>query len=161
MPITKFYLVLNFCCKGCFHNQHIWTPANSGKGPIKEGLSILLCGHFLQIISLVIFLNSGLVLETYKLCVTGPDFSEKNLLPPKSEKWTNSGAKSLVINFYWICSIMKIYIFCCAPAQIPYLGKFCSWDMGQNVLSQSDCRNQSTNHWNSLIFCMLIQIHMN
>ena len=31
---------------------------------------------------------------------------------------------SLVINFYWICSIMKIYIICCVPGQVSYLGKF-------------------------------------
>ena len=34
--------------------------------------------------------------------------------------------KDLVINFYWICSLMKTYITCCVPAQIPYLRKFCS-----------------------------------
>ena len=28
------------------------------------------------------------------------------------------------INFYWISSVMKIYVICCAPAQIPYLGRF-------------------------------------
>ena len=32
--------------------------------------------------------------------------------------------KDFVINIYWICSIMKIYIICCVPVQIPYLGKF-------------------------------------
>ena len=48
--------------------------------------------------------------------------------------------KNLVINFLWICSIMKIYIICCVPAQILYWEKSCSWDIGQNHLSQSDCR---------------------
>ena len=48
---------------------------------------------------------------------------------------------NLVINFYWICSIMKIYIICCVPGQIPYLGNFLSLgDMCQSVHSQSDCR---------------------
>ena len=64
------------------------------------------------------------------------------------EKWTkNNGKKGflnlkkkLVINFHWIFSIMKIYIICCVPAQIPYCERSCSWDIGQNVLSQSDCR---------------------
>ena len=32
--------------------------------------------------------------------------------------------KNFVANFYWTCSIMKIYIICCVPEQIPYLGKF-------------------------------------
>ena len=35
--------------------------------------------------------------------------------------------KSLVINFYWICSVMRISIAWCAPAQ----SHICSWDMGQ------------------------------
>ena len=74
-----------------------------------------------------------MVLETdMKLCVTEPDFLEKNFLPPKlgkvNQNWAKNRVffnllKNLVINFYWICSIMKIYIICCAPAQIPYLGK--------------------------------------
>ena len=29
----------------------------------------------------------------------------------------------MVINFDRICSVIKIYIICCIPAQIPYLGK--------------------------------------
>ena len=31
--------------------------------------------------------------------------------------------KNFVIDFYWICSVMKIYTIFCVPAQIPYLGK--------------------------------------
>ena len=48
--------------------------------------------------------------------------------------------KKLVINFYRICSIMNIYIVCCVPAQVLYLGIFFSWNMSQNILSPSDCR---------------------
>ena len=40
----------------------------------------------------------------------------------------------------WICSVMKIYIICCLPAQILYLGKSCFWDIGQNGLSKSHSR---------------------
>ena len=43
-------------------------------------------------------------------------------------------------NFYWICSVMQICFICCVPAQILYLENFCSWDIRQNILSQSDCR---------------------
>ena len=35
---------------------------------------------------------------------------------------------------------MKVYIICCVPAQILYWQKSCSWDIGQNTISQSDCR---------------------
>ena len=65
-----------------------------------------------------------------KLCMTEPDFPEKYFLPPKLGNGTKMGQDSLnilknfVSNFYWICSIMKIYIICFVPAQIPYLGKF-------------------------------------
>ena len=32
--------------------------------------------------------------------------------------------KDLAINFYWICSIMKIYIICCVASEILYLKIF-------------------------------------
>ena len=73
--------------------------------------------------------------------------------------------KNLVINFHWSCSIMKIYIICYVPAQIPYLGKIlflryrpkCS----QPIRLQDFLINyfSRTNGSNSLIFCILIQIH--
>ena len=31
--------------------------------------------------------------------------------------------ENLVISYYWIWSIMEMYIIFCVPAQIPYLGK--------------------------------------
>ena len=43
--------------------------------------------------------------------------------------------KNLVIKFHCIYSILKIFI-CCIPAW----EKSCSWDIGQNSLSQPDCR---------------------
>ena len=46
--------------------------------------------------------------------------------------------KKKVINFHWIYSILKIFI-CSVPSQILW-GKSFSWDLGQNALSQSDCR---------------------
>ena len=59
-------------------------------------------------------------------------FSRKIFFPQKLGKWTKMGQKqgllnilkNFVINFYWVFSIMKIYIICCFPAQIPYLEKF-------------------------------------
>ena len=35
---------------------------------------------------------------------------------------------------------MKIYINYYVPAQILYREKSCSWDIGQNALSQSNCK---------------------
>ena len=62
---------------------------------------------------------------------------------------------------------MKIYIICCVAAQILYWEKFCSWDMGQNALSQSHCRifksiiSPEQIDETASFFDMLIQIHKN
>ena len=47
--------------------------------------------------------------------------------------------KNFVINFYWISTIMKIYIAVFLHKSYTWENSG-SWDMGQNVLSQSDCR---------------------
>ena len=82
---------------------------------------------------IIFFLNFGMMLETHtKLCMTEPDFLEKKFLPPKLGEWTKMGQKqgflnilkNFVVNFYWICSIMKMSIICYVPVQIPYLGTF-------------------------------------
>ena len=80
------------------------------------------------------FLNFGMVvLETHiKLYVTEPDFLEKICCPKNQENEPKMGQKQVflnlfkhfLINFYWICAIMKIYIISCVSAEIPYLGKF-------------------------------------
>ena len=124
----------------------------------------------------MIFLNFDMLLENY-MQVLGDraGFLEKKLLPPKLGKRTkicqkqgfHNLLKNFVINFYWICCILNIYIICCVPAQIPYLGKFLFQRKGpkcfQAVRLQDFLINHisRTNHWNSLIFCMLIQIHVN
>ena len=69
-----------------------------------------------------------------------------------NQKWAKNNI------FYWISSLMKIYIICCVPAQIAYLGKFlflryrskCS----QPIRLQDFLINHisKTNPWNSLIF---------
>ena len=117
-----------------------------------------------------------MVLETYiKLCVKEPDFPEKFFLPPNLETGPKMGPKqgslnllkNLVINFFWISSIMKIYTIFCVTAQIPYLGKYLSLRYGskrcQPIRLQDFLINHisRTNQWNSLIFCIFIQIHIN
>ena len=88
-----------------------------------------------------------MVLENLmNLCMTRPEFFEKKTFCCKN--WGNGPKigffefflKKLVINFHWICSIIKIYIICCDPAQTRFWEKSCSWDIDQNALSQSDCR---------------------
>ena len=114
------------------------TPSCSWRGPLKEPFvypsicPFVRLGVFLELYH-YLFLNFGMVLETYMtLFVTELDFPEKTFC---SQNWENGPKmcqkqgcwnmlKSLVINFYWICSVMKIYIILCVPAQIPYLGTF-------------------------------------
>ena len=134
-----------------------------------------------------------MVLETHmKLCVTEPDFLEKGFCP---KNWGNglkvsqkqgflNLLKNVVINFYWICSLMKIYIVFCVPAQMPYLGTFLFLRYGPEYSqpirlqddtnshklkvdqklfgwpvwswdSKIDCTSRM-NGWNELIFCMLV-----
>ena len=102
-----------------------------------------------------------MVLQTYmKLCMTTTYFAKKKFWPTKLSQKQDflNLLKYLVINFYWICSIMKIYIICCVPAQIPYLGKFLFLRYGpkcsQPIRLQDFLINHisRTNQWNSLIF---------
>ena len=110
-----------------------------------------------------------MVLETFMiLCMTEQDILKKRFMLGvkigQREAFLNL-KKNLVINFHWSCSIMKIYIICYVPAQIPYLGKIlflryrpkCS----QPIRLQDFLINyfSRTNWSNSLIFCILIQIH--
>ena len=113
-----------------------------------------------------------MVLETLvKSCLTDPEFLEKLFLLQKLRKWANNWPKigffdfkeKFVINFHWICSIMKSYIICCDPAQIlgkilflRYRSKRC-----QPMRLQGFSINyfSTTNRWYSLIFYMLIKIH--
>ena len=110
-----------------------------------------------------------MVLETLMiLCMTEQDILKKRFMLGvkigQREAFLNL-KKNLVINFHWSCSIMKIYIICYVPAQIPYLGKIlflryrpkCS----QPIRLQDFLINyfSRTNGSNSLIFCILIQIH--
>ena len=64
--------------------------------------------------------------------------------------------KNYAINFSWICSVMKIYIICCVPARIPYLGKF--WFLRYGPKCSQPIRLQDflfnhiskTNQWNGI-----------
>ena len=111
-----------------------------------------------------------------KLCVTEPDFPDKifffQILRKWAKKWAQNRVffkilKHFVINFHWICYLMKLYIICCVFAQIPCLGKF--WFLRYRPNCSQPIRLQDflisyisrTNQWNCLILCMWIQIHMN
>ena len=111
---------------------------------MKESLSVLLSCHlswfFLGIEHLDFYKFRHGAKNPYEVVCDRANFLEK-LLPQKLGKWVKNSVnlkKNLVINFYWICSLMKICIICCV---ISYSWeKSCSWDIGQNILSQSSCR---------------------
>ena len=84
-----------------------------------------------------------------KLYMTEPEFLEKKLLLlQKLGKWVKNRPKigffnlksNLVINFHSVCSIMKIYIIWCVPAQILCWKKSFFWDIAQNAHIQWHCR---------------------
>ena len=117
-----------------------------------------------------------MVLESHlKLCMTELDFLGNFFCPQNLENGPKMGQKqgflnllgNLVITFYWIWCILEIYIICFVPAQIPYLGKFLFLRYGpkcsQPIRLQDFLINHisRTNQWNSLVFCILIQIHIN
>ena len=133
--------------------------------------SFCLSGHFLGIVSFVFSKFWHDARNPYEVVCDSQIFQKKHFAQKIGKMGQKQGflniLKNFVINFYWICSIMKIYIICCVPAQIPYLGKFLFLRYGpkcsQPIRLQDFLINHisRTNQWNSLIFCMLIQIYIN
>ena len=60
------------------------------------------------------------------LYMAGLDFFYKNLFAPKMSQKQGflNLLEYLVITFFWIWSIKKVYDTCCILAHIPYFGKF-------------------------------------
>ena len=62
----------------------------------------------------------------YEVVLNRAGFSEKIFFAPKIRKMgQKQGFYNLlkICSFLLICSVMKISIICCVPAQIPYMGK--------------------------------------
>ena len=79
-----------------------------------------------------------MVSEAHVMCVTAGFLGEKTFFVPKTEFFGFIGKFS---NFFWIWSIKKVIL------TAVFLHKFHTWeksgswdDMGQNALSQSDCK---------------------
>ena len=110
-------------------------PRSSQKiGSVRPSVlpSVLLSRHFFGIVSLFfseIWHGDRILCEVVR---DRAGFSGNIFLLPKLGKFAQNGPKTgffnllenLVINVYWIWSIMKIYIIYWVPAEIPYLGKF-------------------------------------
>ena len=139
--------------------------------------SVLLYVHFLVVVSLVFSKFWHGARNPYEVVRDRARFSRKFCLPSKLGKWAKRGQKrffefienflNFTINLYWIRSIMKTYIFCSVPAQIPFLRKF--WFMRFGPKCSQPIRLQEflinhisrTNQWNSLSFYLLTQIDIN
>ena len=128
-------------------------------------LSFHLSGRFLGIVSLVFSKFQHGARNPYEIVHDRTGFSGTNFFAPKIGKMhqkctKNRGfynlLKNLVINFYWICSTMKIYIICCVPAQIPYLGKFLFQRNGPECSQPIRLQDFSINHISRTDLCMLI-----
>ena len=86
-----------------------------------------------------------MVLETFmKLCMTAQFFA-KTFLPPKLEKQAKNRGflnlkTKLVIIFTEFVLQWKFLLFAVFLLNSYIWENSCSWNIGQNVLSQSDCR---------------------
>ena len=164
-----------FCylCHSCFSPSFFEPPAVAGRVLWNRVCpSFRLSGRFLELYHWF-FLNFGMVLEIHmNLCVTEPDFPEKFFFYPKNwengpkmsqkqgffefiENFCHEFLQNLFYNknlFYLLCSYSGKFLFlrygpsCSQPIRLQ--------DFLINHISRA-------NQWNSLIFYMLIQIHIN
>ena len=92
--------------------------------------SLLPSGCFLWILSLVLSKFWHGARNVYEVVLDRAGFSRKSFFATKIRKMDQKWAKNRVFLIYWkiwfcwICSVMKTYIICCVPEQIPYFGKF-------------------------------------
>ena len=136
------------------------------KNNLLQKVWTLFLWSFLGIASLVFSEIWKVARNSYEVVHDRARFSGKKFFAPKLRKKAQNGPKTgffqlledLVITFYWIWSIMEIYIICCVPAQIPYLGKFLFLRYGPKCSQPMRLHDflidhiSRTNLWNSLIF---------
>ena len=130
-----------------------WRPVVAGRVlQNRVCLSVLssfcLSWHFLVIVSLVFSKFWYGARNQYEVLGGRAIFSKKTFFclqnlknrPKMDQKpFLKNLLKNLVINFYLICSISKIYV--AVFLQKSHIWEnFYSWVVGHNVLSQSDCK---------------------
>ena len=115
----------------------------------------------------LVFQNFGILIESLmKFCMAEQkNFSPKIGNMSQEQSFLNL-LQNLVINFYRISSIMKMYIICCVPAQIPIFEKIFVLELWAKMFPASQIASMFNQpyHQNEsvkLIFCMLTQIHIN
>ena len=92
-------------------------------------LSFCLFGHFLGIVSLIFSKFCHGARNLYKVVDDRAGFSGKIFFALKIGKMGLKQGffnllENLVIDFYFNLLYNEIYIICCVPAHIPYLGQF-------------------------------------
>ena len=100
--------------------------------------SFHLSGRFLVIISLAFSKFWHGTRNPYEVVRERAGFSGKKIIVPKIEKGPKMGQKqdflnllkNLVINFYWICSVMKTYVIAVFLHKSHIWENFCFWDVG-------------------------------
>ena len=124
--------------------------------------SFYLLGHFRGILSLIFSKFWHGAKNPYKVVHDKAGFSGGKISAIKFGKIGQKQGflnllKNLVINFYWVY-LMKVYIICCVPAQIPYLGKFLFLRCGPKCSQPIRLQHFLVNHifrtipWNSVFF---------
>ena len=113
MLISKFYL--NLCRYGI-------------NGPPTVAERVLWIWVYLPFHSSVLLSGSFLGISHIMLCMTESDFRKK-IVPKMVKMGQKEGflnlLENIVINFFWIWPLKKVYINWCILAQIPCLGKIC------------------------------------
>ena len=109
-------------------------------------------GRFLGMVSLVFSKFWHDARNPYEVVRDRAGFSRKKNFVPKFGKMGQKQGffnilKNFVINFYWICSIMKIYIISCVPAQFLFLryGPKCSQQIRWQYFLISDFLHVDSN----------------
>ena len=112
--------------------------------------SFHLSGCFLGIVSLVFSKFWHDARNPYEVVCDSQIFQKKHFAQKIGKMGQKQGflniLKNFVINFYWICSIMKIYIICCVPAQIPNWEKF--WFLRYGIWAKMFSVNQIAGFFN-------------
>ena len=132
-------------------------------------LSFCLSGCFLGIVSLVFYKFWYGAWDPYKVVWDIPRHPQHFENGPKmgQKQGFFNLLRNLVIKFYWTICIMKIYIICCVPAQIPHLGKFlclrygpkCSQPISvQDFLLNHTSRTNQSN--SSIVFFLFFFLHV-
>ena len=148
--IQKWIVTNAFCYFSSKFNRFFLTPDGSVHP------SFCLYRHFLGNVSLVFSRFWHGARNPYEVVCQSQIFWKKFFCPQNWENEPKMGQKlflnllkNLVVNFYWVCFLMRIYIICCVPAQISYWGKVLSLRHGPKCSQPIRSQDFLINHISS------------